>query len=33
MLRGRDTMRCNLTDASDLKNIYLGRLKRGEQLP
>ena len=33
MLRSRDTMRSNLTDASDLKNIYLGCLKRGERLP
>src|SRR5262249_48450617 len=33
MLRSRDTMRSNLTDASDLKNIYLGCLKRGEKLP
>jgi 2,5-furandicarboxylate decarboxylase 1 len=33
MLRSRDTMRSNLTDASDLKNIYLACLKRGEKLP
>ena len=33
MLRSRDTMRSNLTDASDLKSIYLGCLKRGERLP
>jgi UbiD family decarboxylase len=33
MLRSRDTMRSNLTDASDLKNIYLECLKRGERLP
>jgi UbiD family decarboxylase len=33
MLRGRREMRSNLTDASDLKNIYLDCLKRGERLP
>jgi 2,5-furandicarboxylate decarboxylase 1 len=33
MLRSCDTMRSNLTDASDLKNIYLACLKRGERLP
>jgi len=33
MLRNRTTMRSNLTDASDLKNIYLACLKRGERLP
>ena len=33
MLRGRRELRSNLTDASDLKNIYLACLKRGERLP
>ncbi len=33
MLRSRDTMRANLTDASDLKLMYLACLKRGERLP
>ena len=33
MLRSRTTMRANLTDASDLKLIYLSCLKRGERLP
>jgi 2,5-furandicarboxylate decarboxylase 1 len=33
MLRGRRELRSNLTDASDLKNIYLGCLKRSERLP
>jgi 2,5-furandicarboxylate decarboxylase 1 len=33
MLRSRDTMRANLTDASDLKLMYLECLKRGERLP
>lgn len=33
MLRGRREMRSNLTDASDLKGIYLECLKRGERLP
>jgi 2,5-furandicarboxylate decarboxylase 1 len=33
MLRGRREMRSNLTDASDLKNMYLGCLSRGERLP
>jgi UbiD family decarboxylase len=33
MLRSRDTMRANLTDASDLKLMYLACLKRGEKLP
>jgi UbiD family decarboxylase len=33
MLRSRDTLRANLTDASDLKMMYLACLKRGERLP
>jgi UbiD family decarboxylase len=33
MLRSRDTLRANLTDASDLKLMYLGCLGRGERLP
>jgi len=33
MLRGRDTMRSNLVDASDLRNTYLGCVERGERLP
>jgi 2,5-furandicarboxylate decarboxylase 1 len=33
MLRGRNTMRANLTDASDLKRMYLACLERGERLP
>jgi UbiD family decarboxylase len=33
MLRGRRELRSNLTDASDLRNIYLASLKRGERLP
>jgi UbiD family decarboxylase len=33
MLRGRRELRSNLTDASDLKTIYLGCLARGERLP
>jgi 2,5-furandicarboxylate decarboxylase 1 len=33
MLRNRDTLRANLTDASDLKMMYLACLKRGERLP
>jgi 2,5-furandicarboxylate decarboxylase 1 len=33
MLRSRGTMRANLTDASDLKLMYLACLKRGERLP
>jgi 2,5-furandicarboxylate decarboxylase 1 len=33
MLRSRDTLRANLTDASDLKLMYLECLKRGERLP
>jgi UbiD family decarboxylase len=33
MLRSRNTMRANLTDASDLKRMYLACLERGEQLP
>jgi UbiD family decarboxylase len=33
MLRSRDTLRANLTDASDLKLMYLACLKRGERLP
>jgi 2,5-furandicarboxylate decarboxylase 1 len=33
MLRSRNTMRSNLTDASDLKGIYLRCLERGERLP
>jgi UbiD family decarboxylase len=33
MLRSRDTLRANLTDASDLKLMYLACLKRGEKLP
>jgi UbiD family decarboxylase len=33
MLRNRNTLRANLTDASDLKLMYLACLKRGEQLP
>jgi len=33
MLRSRDTMRANLTDASDLKLMYLACLERGERLP
>jgi 2,5-furandicarboxylate decarboxylase 1 len=33
MLRGRREMRSNLTDASDLKGIYLAALTRGEGLP
>src|SRR5215467_1065827 len=32
MLRSRDTMRANLTDASDLKRMYLACLERGEKL-
>ena len=32
-LRSRDTMRCDLTDLSDLKRIYLGCLERKEKLP
>jgi UbiD family decarboxylase len=33
MLRNRTTLRANLTDASDLKLIYLACLQRGERLP
>ena len=33
MLRSRDTMRANLTDASDLQPMYLACLERGERLP
>jgi len=33
MLRGRHTLRANLTDASDLKHMYLACLERGERLP
>jgi UbiD family decarboxylase len=33
MLRSRNTMRANLTDASDLKRMYLACLERGEKLP
>jgi UbiD family decarboxylase len=33
MLRNRNTLRANLTDASDLKLMYLACLKRGERLP
>lgn len=33
MLRSRNTLRANLTDASDLKLMYLACLKRGEKLP
>lgn len=33
MLRSRNTLRANLTDASDLKLMYLACLKRGERLP
>jgi 2,5-furandicarboxylate decarboxylase 1 len=33
MLRSRNTMRANLTDASDLKLMYLACLERGERLP
>jgi len=33
MLRSRDTMRANLTDASDLKLMYLACLERGGRLP
>ena len=33
MLRSRSTMRANLTDASDLKLMYLACLGRGERLP
>src|SRR5262249_13078211 len=33
MLRSRNTMRSNLTDASDLKGIYLRCLERHERLP
>src|SRR5262249_57699932 len=33
MLRGRRTLRANLTDASDLKLMYLACLERGERLP
>jgi UbiD family decarboxylase len=33
MLRSRRTMRANLTDASDLKLMYLACLSRGERLP
>jgi len=32
MLRSRNTMRANLTDASDLKLMYLACLERGERL-
>jgi len=33
MLRGRRTLRANLTDASDLKRMYLASLERAERLP
>src|SRR5262245_47806821 len=33
MLRSRNTMRADLTDASDLKLMYLACLERGERLP
>jgi UbiD family decarboxylase len=33
MLRGRRELRANLTDASDLKLMYLACLERGERLP
>jgi len=33
MLRGRRELRANLTDASDLKLMYLGCVERGERLP
>jgi 2,5-furandicarboxylate decarboxylase 1 len=33
MLRGRQELRSNLTDASDLKTMYLAALGRGERLP
>lgn len=33
MLRGRDTLRANLTQPSDLKQIYKECVKRGERLP
>jgi UbiD family decarboxylase len=33
MLRSRTTLRANLTDASDLKLMYVACLKRGEKLP
>lgn len=33
MLRGKNTLRANLTAPSDLKAAYLGCVKRGERLP
>jgi 2,5-furandicarboxylate decarboxylase 1 len=33
MLRSRDTMQANLTQPSDLRNIYVGCVERGEKLP
>jgi 2,5-furandicarboxylate decarboxylase 1 len=33
MLRGRDTLRSNLTQPSDLRRIYLGCVERKEKLP
>lgn len=33
MLRGKNTMRANLTSDSDLKKTYLAAVKRGERLP
>src|SRR5207248_4357608 len=33
MLRGRQELRSNLTDASDLKMMYLAAIGRGERLP